>query len=190
MKNLSVIAILFLLTACVFGSKPSNFYQIQSIKPASAVALSNTNISIGIDRMQIPPYIDKPQIVTIIPDTLELNISEFNRWVGPLSSGLPRVIANDMAFYLPNAFIKPKTSINEVFDYTLVVEINRLDATFDKTAELDAWWTIYKGSKAVVRKESFFELPVGASYGDIVEKQSILVEKLSKEISQSFVNLK
>lgn len=188
MKKFTILIITLFLCSCVGASKPSQFYQIRSID-SKTPAVSTKKLSIGIEDVQIPPYLDRPQIVTVRTESVELNVSEFNRWGELLSSSLPRVLADDISIYLPNSLVKIKRSISEPFNYTVMLEINRFDAVLGEYAELDVWWTIYKGNKIIYRQRSKFDAPTVNSYEDMVEQQSRLVGLLAKEIAEKFAKL-
>jgi len=78
------------LSACSIGQKssPSRFYVLSS----TATKVSESQFEgeapkIGISQIEIPSYLDRPQMVTAVSPN-ELTYNEFNRWGEPLDQGI------------------------------------------------------------------------------------------------------
>lgn len=185
MKKIWSVAILLMLSACVGTSQQSRFYSMRPVSRNEVSALSQAKMNIGIEEVKIPDYLDKPQIVTMKDNSVELNISEVNRWSEALSTMMQRTIANDMGAYLPNSVVKARNLSRETFGYVIFVEIDRFDGQLDQGAHLDAWWyAINKEGKIVIRERVVLEQKTGNSYDDLVMAESKLVAELSKQIAQ------
>lgn len=191
MKKLYSLFLLALVSACMsFGSTPpSRFFSLQTITESQAV--SKSRISIGIEEVNIPEYLDKPQIVTVGDNMVELKISEQNRWSEPLSTMMQRTIANDMASLMPNAVVKSRNMSNERFDYAVFIEVDKFDGALNGKAQLNAWWYVLKkGSRDIVlRQKAEFVQPVGRDYDDLVQAESRLVSQLAEQIAMRISNL-
>lgn len=74
-----------LLLAGGCASKPARFYTLNPVVPASSpgptwdTALLGPPSNIGIISVELPDYLDRPQIVTRNPNN-ELKLAEFDRW--------------------------------------------------------------------------------------------------------------
>ena len=147
MKKIYLLIPFLLLTACVATgvSQPSKFYNLQS---ADTGAYTNSRIrgNVGVMEITLADYLDKPQIVTTKPNMIELDISENNRWSESLSTMIQRVMADDLAYYLPKAAVKPRTSARENFNYLVQIELNKFDGSWNKNVVLEAWWSIKNAS--------------------------------------------
>lgn len=66
---------------------------------------------------------------------------------------IQRVIADDLAYYLPKAAVKPRTSARENFNYLVQIELNKFDGSWNKNVVLEAWWSIKNASGQVVRQQ-------------------------------------
>ena len=176
----------FLLASCAF-TQPSKFYRLQSATDNSVV--SNRKISIGVEEVSVPRYVDRPQIVLVDKDTSELTVSEFNRWAEPLTSSITRILADDISLCLPNALVKPQNYSMENFTYTVSVEINKFDSTIDKKATLDAWWTILRNGNAVARGRTTVSGTPTQGYDGVVNKQSKLLNEMAQQIAQKIAKL-
>lgn len=191
MKKTYVLVLLALVSACVsFGSTPpARFFSLQTT--AEPQIVSKSRASIGVEEVNIPEYLDKPQIVTVSNNMVELNISEHNRWSEPLSAMMQRTIANDMAALLPNAVVKSRNMGNERFDYAVFIEVDKFDGALNGKAQLNAWWYVLKkgGNDIVLRQKAEFSQPVGGDYDDLVRTESRLVFQLAEQIATKISNL-
>ena len=99
-KIFVVLGLLTLISACVATgvSQPSRFYSLQSINLQN---YSNNKIrgNVGVMEIALADYLDKPQIVTLKANQIELDVSEKNRWSESLSTMIQRVMADDLAYY-------------------------------------------------------------------------------------------
>lgn len=176
------------LSACFGGrSADPNFY---TLTPVSEKSISDKQLSIGINRVQVARYLDRPQIVTQQEDTTEVSLSEMNRWMEPLSGLIARTLTADLEKALPNSTIKTRSIGQENFDYIISLEIVSMDTVFNKTATLNAWWMIYdKNEKLLSRHQTVKTLKVGNTYEDLATTQSRLIGELAVQISQKLVAL-
>lgn len=176
----------FMLSACAF-TQQSRFYRLQAATDNATI--SSQKVSIGIEEVSVPRYVDRPQIVLVDKDTSELTVSEFNRWGEPLSFSITRVLADDISTYLPNALVKPKNYSMENFNYTVSVEINKFDSTLDKKASLDAWWTILKNGNIAARGRTTLSGVPAQGYDGVVNEQSKLLNEMAQQIAQKIAKL-
>ena len=182
---------LFLMTAgCVsFGSsQPSKFYTLQE---NAGAAVSQVRMSIGIEEVQIPAYLDKPQIVTHKDNSVELGFSEENRWSEALSTMMQRVVVNDVASYLPNAVVKARNMGREQFDYTVFIEVDKFSGVLGKEVFLHAWWYVMNKNGQIVLREKFVQnRSVGGGYDDLVYGEGMLTAALSEDIARKMAKLR
>jgi uncharacterized lipoprotein YmbA len=180
---------LFLMTGCFGGYSPdSTFYTLQTIE--NVAPLSQKSLSLGVNLPELPEYVDKPQIVSILSVNSELNIDETNRWGEDLDIMLQRVVSNDLRAYLPKASIKPRTSLLEQYKYILNMEVVRFDMIKNTEACLDVLWSIKNGNTfdVVYRGKTSLSMPLRGGYNDYVKVMSEMVGQMSKQIAQRLVN--
>ncbi len=192
MKKIVACISFLLLSGClsIGSSAPSKFYSLRSVDSSQAEVLSQKSTKIGIEEIKIPLYLDKPQMITRDTNTVELNISEDNRWSEPLSSMMQRALANDMALYLPNSLVKARYLGRETFDYLVFVEVEKLDGALDGNITLTGWWyVINKNGNIIITKRIDIERPAGGSYDTMVLADSLLVNDLARQIAQNMAKL-
>lgn len=191
MKNLLALLLVFCLSGCFSGSPNATFYNLSPAEVSGIKANPKPRFSVGIEKVVMPDYLKKPQIVTKDKDNYELTQSEFNRWGESLSGMMQRTIALDIAQYLPNATVKPKGYITEEFDYTVLVEVTDFGGTFGDKAVLNAWWTVFDiNGDSILRKNAKLSAPLGQGYNALAAQQSILLGELSADIYKSLLKLK
>lgn len=177
---------LILLSSCFGGrTNPSNFYNLVTSDDGETRIKTKENFVIGIELVSVPGYLDRPEIVTRKAGNTELDISEYNRWAEPLSTSLQRVISNNMSTYMPNSTVRPITIFRKYFDYTIVVYINGFEGRFNDKVYLNAWYFIAdKNGNNLLSERIVLDIPVGNTYDDLVEKQSVLIGNLSEELAK------
>lgn len=107
-RSAPVLALLLsflLLAGC--ASKSSKFYTLDPAArmPSSGpvpVAPPGPASSISLVSVEIPDYLDRPQIVTR-NEKGGLEIAEFDRWAGELQKDIARVLAETMSASLPES---------------------------------------------------------------------------------------
>ena len=186
MKKTILVLVGLLTAACVGTSQNAKFY---SLRPEAAVAVAELKTIIGIGDIELPNYLDKPQIVTTSHNALELKASEFNRWSESLSAIMQRVLADDLASALPKSLVKVKTDSREEFKYLIKAEVNQFDGSWDGDAVLEVWWQVVKADGTIVmKKRTRLTQPAGSDYISLVEAQSRLVAAWAEEIAASLKN--
>lgn len=88
MRIVPIIIVIMFLAGCASSSPSSKLYTLNSLVLPGQVETSTskdgaTVVSIG--PVEIPDYLDRPQIVTLTP-TNELFLSEFHLWGGSLKN--------------------------------------------------------------------------------------------------------
>lgn len=183
MNKIFFLIVCCFLTGCLGSSLPSNFYLLQP--QTNLNKISNKKFNIGVETVEIPAYVDKPQIVWQKKNSTELTVSELNRWGEPLSEMIGRTLISDLSKLMPYSFIKPKMFSREDFTRIIFVEINRFDAVEGETAYLDAWWSISNADGEITaRGKTNLSAPISLSYDSYVQAQSILIGKMAEQIAK------
>jgi uncharacterized protein len=202
MKNIYRVQCIFMfsiltlpiLSGCA-STESSRFYTLNAIKnPADVqrVAASEQRITVGIGPIEIPDYLDRPQIVTRNSDN-ELKIDEYGRWGGSLKEDINRVLAENLSVLLSQKRVAVVSSLSGVsFDYRVIIDIGRFDIMPDGNVALKAQWSIIErnGRTVVVTRESGFTVEAkDKGYGGQVSAMSGALEMLSKDIADSIKSI-
>jgi len=183
------------LWGCLGGTSPAvSFYLLSPPDTLSGTrqTLEPGWVAVGMGPMQIPEYLDRPQIVKRVNDN-EVVPSEFHRWAEPLKKMVPRIIAANLSALLntDHIYTYPKQTLFKT-DYYLVVDLLRLDNDGKGDAVLVARWAVSRsGSDDVltIEKKEYRESPTGDDYGTFVALHSRNIEKLSRDIAEAIVTL-
>lgn len=186
-KIILFFGLCFGLSACFGGrSADPNFY---TLSPVTEKSISDKNVSIGINRVRVARYLDRPQIITQ-KEGGEIDVSEMNRWIEPLSNLIARTVASDIKNALPKSTVKTRAIGQENFDYIISLEIIAMDSILGKTATLNGWWKIYdRNEKLLFRHQTIETLPLGKTYEDLATVQSQLIGKLAVQMAQKIAEM-
>jgi hypothetical protein len=185
----------FFLFACG-TTGPSKFYTLNSLQTferVGQVASEGKKLSVTIDPVEIPDYLDRPQIV-VRNDHNEIAVSEYDRWAGSLQDNITRVLAENLSVVLRGSQVSIFPSRPGLqSDYRIKVYITRFDIMPDDTFSMRAQWTIL-GKDGVIalamREANLSERTEGRSYSDKVAAMSRTLESLSREIASEIKKMK
>lgn len=193
-RQIKIAAILILVLAvggCVTKpSPPTSFYMLDPLARVStnipAEAREQTAV-IAVETVRIPAYLDRNQIVTSLDD-IEVRLADFNHWAEPLSDSLTRVIAENLSRILSGDSAEAFPAAGSIpYQYSVDLEIMRLDGKMNDQATLTARWAIFgpdDGELIHLRKSEYREAVNGDSYKDLVLAYSRAVEKLCRDIAE------
>ncbi len=179
-----------LLAAGGCASSPaSSFYilsGVNSTDDSSHSAARMNGIAVGVEPVQLPRYLDRPQIVTRDGPN-RIRLAEFDRWAEPLKHNVSRVMAESLSALLSaeRTVVYP-WSTSAAPDYRLAVEITRFDGELGGEVALNARWTISgrNAKEALLRRESsYVETATGRDYEALVAAKSRALASLSREIA-------
>lgn len=187
MKLIKIVIPCLLLGACVLGtSKNAKFYTPKAIN--AGVVSADYKAFVGVNRSQLPKYMERPQIVTHQKDSAQIKISEYNRWAEYPSVLLTRVVAEDLSHLLPASKVKPNQGKAERFDYTISLEVTEMKAVLGGNVELTAWYTIKnQAGKTLTQQKFTHSMKVGKSYEDLMKGYNELLAQLSYAIAEHLI---
>jgi hypothetical protein len=127
------------LAGCSSPPKTS-FY---TLTPAAAPARAESKApaySVAIGSVGIPESLDRPQVV-LRTGANQLQISEFERWAGPLKSEIALAIAENLKPLLGGAsvFTYPQGMSADV---TVSVDVQRFDSALGEAATVEVLWQV------------------------------------------------
>jgi uncharacterized lipoprotein YmbA len=186
---ISGMMIITLLLAGCGTSPPAKFYTLMPVvaqRPPEKVVETDKYTPIGIGPVEIPEYLDRPEIVTRAEQN-QLILSEFNLWGGVLKADINRVLLENISALLAGdgiPIITWKTANSEV--HKVPVLISRFDGSLNDGIALKATWAVLEKEGKVFEffRESNITIPVkGSSYSSVVTAMSEALGELSKEIA-------
>jgi len=186
-STIIALSTLVFLSACGATTSPTQFYVLAPPEVFGKKAQSEASeLSLGIGPIEMPRYLDRPQIVTKA-SRYKLNLAEFDQWAEPLKDNLSRVLVENISTILGTERVskfpsrRPSTP-----DYQISINILSMDVSRSNSAHLNSIWSIYKPglSTAVAVGKSNLEKKIETEgYEGVVEAMSINLMQLSIDIS-------
>jgi len=185
-----------ILVGCIGGkSQPSRFYVLSRLpsETGKQVAAAEQGLTIGVGPVSLPPYLDRPEIVTRSGGN-EIHLSEFDRWAEPLRQNFIRVLAENLSILIPTdrtAVFPWERSIP--VNYQVVVEVTRFEGNADGNSLLMARWSIFGADRKqeLLARQSSFSEPIGPpqDYKATVSAMSRSLADFSREIAAAIKTL-
>lgn len=179
-KSLIIILFCCLLQGCISSrSKPSNFYGLKSVEIENSNAFTNINKKILINTVNIPSYIDRPQIVTVKDNKIEYIIDETNRWIEPLGVLIQNTIVENMQNYLVNSTVRTFGVNEKNYDYLINIDIKKINAVFGDSVYFDCVYYVMDNRQNVVISKKFVKsVKLGGDYVGLASSISEIVNGL------------
>jgi len=183
-RLLTGCALLF-LGAC--GTSPnSTFYSLKPLAASeSGTAAQKKEIAVRINRFVFPDYIDRPNIVTR-PAGNRIEIAEFQRWAGSLSSEFHRVLGANLGVLLNTPRISAYPS-DIAIDPQFYISGNvvAFDGTLGRDVLLDVYWFVNDRSRRqllAVRHAEIVAEVKGSDYEALVSAYGQALLQLSMQM--------
>jgi len=186
---------LTLITGCTPNTRQVKFYQLQPISRSDAqIAKAETPkpLIFGLGPVEIPAYLDRPQIVTGNTGS-ELRMAEYHRWAEPLRDTVTRVLTENLALAMPGSHVLSfPWNRATIPDYQVEIKIHRFHVDAVGNCELKADWTVLKQNKPVSMKSFQTHVPVSGpdtDYEAKVAAQSQALARFGKEMADELPRL-
>jgi uncharacterized protein len=153
---LAVLSLALLLLEGCGSTPPTRFYVLPTLTDASPpAAAGKRELTIGIGPVTLPPYLDRPQIVTRA-SRARLILGEFDQWGAPLHDSVTRSLAENLSLLVPtDRVVLHPWSRTTVPDYQVTLEVLQFDAGPGGEVILAARWQILNtNEKALIMRKS------------------------------------
>jgi len=187
LQTVIFIAIIFWLSGCA-QSPEARFYTLTPLaqQEVQAQPAATSAVSVNIMPVEIPDYLNRPQIVTRSGQN-ELQLAEFDRWAGSLPDNIAEVMAENLSQLLASDKVLARSwGRYEKTNYTLMLRITRLDCVPGVTVTMRAQWALSTppdGASVATRVSTYSEKLQNARYDTAVSAVSTLLGRISKEIA-------
>jgi uncharacterized lipoprotein YmbA len=184
----------FLLAAC--SSTPATkFYKLSSLpsgQQENPAALSGMDIAIGLGPVELPEFLDRPQIVTRKSQN-QLEISEYHRWAASFPRDFSRVLAKNIATLLPTNQVEIYPWADTFSPiYQVKLQVEQFDGQLGEQVLLGVLWSVVgqEGANELMVRKTLIEEPVLTNdYEGLVAAQSNALATLSREIAEEIRRL-
>lgn len=180
-----LLCLVCLLSACG-RSAPTRYYLLESgHTPLQADSLPAKSLRIA--QVSVPEYLDRNGIVSRVHGSAELLVSDFHAWAEPVAVGVRRLVQEGLsAPLLAEGINVPAPADEAPADYTLYLDVQRLDGDFHSEAVLEARWTLRNREERVLSKGIYAdkEAVVGNNYDVLVQAQSRMLHRMIAHLAQ------
>jgi uncharacterized lipoprotein YmbA len=155
--------------------------------PTESTQSTNGNFTIGLGPIKLPPYLDRPEIVTrMAPNRLEL--SKEDRWGESVQNGFTRSMERDLSAQTSAAIVVFPWYSTVHIDMQVQIDIYRFETDAQGTATLSAKWTILDstGKNILYTVESNLTQP--SKPGDNTEAAAALSRTIG-DLSSQIANM-
>jgi uncharacterized lipoprotein YmbA len=153
---------------------------------AAVTSQAGGDFSVGIGPLDLPEYLNRPQIVTRIQDN-RIQTADFANWAEPLSRNFQGVLAENLARMLGSntVYRHPwRSSLRPT--YRLLLEVIRFDANPKGDAVLAVRWELLDahGEQLIRRQKAVYRQPVAQDdYGAVATAMSRVLADFSREVA-------
>ena len=167
---------------------PSTFYVMSSLAtrdPNAAERINATRPIIGVGPVQLPPHLNRPQIVSS-GEGNRLVLSDFHRWAEPLNSSVQQAVGENLAVLMSTkGVVFFPWRLSDSVDYQVVLRITRFAAQPDGSVLLTCRWVLNDGRSRTLatRISGLTKQATVGDYPSIVGAMSDALIDLSREIA-------
>jgi uncharacterized lipoprotein YmbA len=140
--------------------------------------------ALGVQRVSVPAWMDRPEI-TARTGAGEIVLDPLARWGEPITRGIQRVVAENLAALLPERhLVAAPFPAGQGVDHRLDIAITEGGRQSDGTVLLEARWAILDRAGAVlVQRRSSYRTPIAATAAAAVGAMSEALAQLSADIA-------
>ena len=174
---------LLLLGGCAGHRGPVSYYVLSAASDGYAREASATVRTVSLSVIDIPQYLNRPQIVLRDPDGVEMKINNSLRWGEDLRTGITNVLCADLTARLaPSGGSAGPMAPGVIGGKRVLVEIRRFDGDLGGKSVLDAVWTLRDGEDRTSTRTFSASAPAGTTVRELVLSLSSLLDELAAEI--------
>jgi len=185
---------LLVLSGCLGSTPPTQFYLVPSLSgpdTASPAAAGRRDLTLGVGPVAVPPYLDRPQIVTRT-SRAKLVLADLDQWAAPLPDTIARVLAENLSLLIPTERVVlhpwPRTLDP---DYQVTVEVLQFDRGPGGEVVLAARWSLLDrdGKELVLRTARLSQAAGGTDYEATVTAMGRTLDALARDMAATLQSM-
>jgi len=183
MQRPSVIGLLAMLcSAC--GSAPVHYHTL--VPPPAAASAGPKGLAISVLRVTVPPQVDIPQLV-LRQGAGSMALMESEQWIGPLGDELRSALAAELAARLNATDMTRLRAPAALPLYRVRMDVHRFESQLDKSALVDALWTLQSPQKdaATLVCNSRVEVAADSGYAGLVRAHQLALVQIAAQIARA-----
>jgi uncharacterized protein len=183
----AMLVVLPLLAGCGSTPPPTQYYTLSSVPAPSRIALGLGKAQpVQVGRVELPGDLDRDAVVTRIGAN-RLNVSDQDRWGGPLDEMIQRVLTSDLSSRLPSGMVlAPGDPVPASGARRIRVNVRQFIGDATGHVVLDVDWSLLAGKPPVpvlIRHETLTADAGSNRVPAIVATMSRLLGDLSDRIA-------
>jgi uncharacterized lipoprotein YmbA len=183
-----LLLVVLLLVSC--STTPAVKYYILNpslnIQPDNFQAVSRDVIAIGVGPVELPKFLDRPQILTRKSQS-QVMVSEFHRWAGSFSEDFLRVLTKNISMLLPAERVAAYPWTDQFSPtYRITLTVDQFDGQFGGDVVLNVTWFVWNQNETnepIVKHTRIKEPVLAENYNALVEAHSRAIATLSSAIA-------
>ncbi|KTC87787.1 MULTISPECIES: PqiC family protein [Legionella] len=178
-----------ILISC--GRSPdSQFYVLNPISPQQKPVKKFQHLRIGINEIQSPAYMSKPQFI-IHYSSHEVKLEEFHRWVENLDKNTKRVIEANLVTLLPGVTIVASPwDFKFKPDYRLQINISQFEVDIKGNSIFRADYLIYSGDQLNKKGSVYYHQKIQiVNVDNLVASMNENLNHFTEDLAKVFVPL-
>lgn len=137
------------MAAASCGRSPTpQIYTLDSTATADGAAAASYAVAVG--PVSVPASVDQPQFVLQVAPN-RVTVDEFSRWASPLSDGIARAVAGNLAVLLGTPRVATAPFANFDPTYRVTIDVQRFESVPGQTALVDAVWAVRRADGGASR---------------------------------------
>jgi uncharacterized protein len=176
--------------ACVATSPAMRFFLLSPLETRASSAPALGEIQVVVGPLQLPGYLDRPQLVVRQPDG-QLSLREFDRWAEPLEAHLTSTVTANLVHLTgsPRIVAWPLPGRASA-DRRILGRVIRFDADSSGLAVLEVQWAITDGSGeplVPVRIDTYRAQASGTEPAALVAALSEALAQFSRQLAEALL---
>jgi len=178
-----IVASVVLAGGCGFLSKSkSRFYSLERIAPPQGVVANIGGVPIGIDVVELPPGLDRRDIVVRQKDH-ELDVRGTEQWQASLEPMVLHTLAFDLASRLPEGMVILPGQVKPVTMRGIDVVIGELAAGPEQQLVLDARWIVREAGRTELTRQERITIELASlKSADVANGMSQAIAELANRM--------
>ena len=180
-----IILLLLFLSSCIqmIGDpEPIRYYLLEGLPTGTEIS-SDKNLTIDIQLINFPAYLDRPQVIT--QSNNSVIFSDHDHWAEPLQENLTRVLRENLRTLFPNASITVSPWENSPAEAVRTkIMVNKFSGELDGHTDVDIGWTVETKTGELQQGHFTDQQPVGGTYQELVAGLNSGINKFSTQLAK------
>ncbi|OCH98446.1 hypothetical protein A8135_12130 [Legionella jamestowniensis] len=168
-------------------SKDTQMYLLNPLPPMKTASKPYKHLQIGIDEINTPSYIEKPQLM-IHCSPHQLKLEEYHQWAEALDKNITRVVETDLSTLLPGSIVESSPwNIKFKPNFHLQIDISQFEIDINGNSILRAEYLIYHEDALLKKGDAYYCVKVvPTTIEALVVSMNKNLTSLTRDIAKAF----